>query len=220
MNPEEKEKQEKTLAKLQWLNERTKPDFKGNPSPFETKKTLGSVEQQKKTKARALAGDTDFLPFWHGTTPLALDATRCDYIKVGETPQCAPQRPSYGAQAIDPVTGMTEVQLALSWSVPHAAPSAPFRTRSSHTDRHQLPPKVARDAPYLRSLAPTERAAAFRQQILEHPKCTLEGTQAHQERWRNSTQLGDPVARPTRPAHNAALNRRNSVRAVHLLRST
>ncbi|KAG5509178.1 hypothetical protein JKF63_06188 [Porcisia hertigi] len=84
MSPEEREIQERTLAKLQWLNERTKLDFRGNPPPFESKKTLRSVEQAKRVKARALAGGSDFLPFWHGTTPLALDATRSNYIQAGQ----------------------------------------------------------------------------------------------------------------------------------------
>ncbi|KPA75022.1 hypothetical protein ABB37_08712 [Leptomonas pyrrhocoris] len=217
MNPEEREKQEKTLAKLQWLSERVKPDFKGNPSPFETKKTLRSVEQAKKAKARTLAGDTDFLPFWHGTAPLALDATRSNYITCDAVPPCSrsgAQPPAYGAQAVDPVTGLTEIQLALSWSIPHVPPPETPRTS------YEAPAKVTRDASYMRSLTPDERAAAYRQHILEHPKCTLESSRMHNDRWMSSTQLGEPVAKPKRAHRNTALDRQNSVRAVYLMRSS
>ncbi|KPI88515.1 hypothetical protein ABL78_2411 [Leptomonas seymouri] len=217
MNSEEKEKQEKTLAKLQWLNERAKLDFKGNASPFEVKKTLRFVEQEKKAKARALAGDTDFLPFWHGATPLALDATRSNYIKCDETLQCSrsgAQRPAYGAQAVDPATGLTEVQLALSWNVPHAPPPQPPRASNV------VPAKVKHDAFYLRSLTPEERSAAYRRHLIEHPRHTLEISRTHQDRWINSTQLGEPVARPKRAPHNSALDCQNTVRSVYLLRSS
>jgi hypothetical protein len=215
MNPEEKEKQEKTLAKLQWLNERVKQDFKGNPSPFETKKTLRSVEQEKKAKARALAGDTDFLPFWHSVRPLALDATRSDYIVCDGAGAAPPSRAAYGVQAVDPATGLTEVQLALSWSAPHVPP--PQHPRASAVV--ERPMQVTRDASYMRSLTPEERTAAYRHHILEHPKCTLESSRAHNTRWLNATQLGEPVAKPRRFVHNTALDRQNSVRAVHFLRS-
>lgn len=220
MNPEEKEKQDKTLAKLQWLNERVKQDFKGNPAPFEIKKTLRSVEQEKKAKARALAGDVDFLPFWHSTKPLALEATRCDYIVCDRDTSSAapPKQRTYGGQVVDEATGLTEVQLALSWSVPHPTPA--LLRRSTAACAAAPAPRVTRDASYMRSLTPQERAAAYRQHILEHPKCTLESSRTHHDRWRNSTQLGEPVAKPKRALHNTALDRQNSVRAVHLLRSS
>lgn len=228
MNPEEREKQEKTLAKLQWLNERVKRDFKGNPPPFEEKKTLQSVAREKKVKARALAGDTDFFPFWHGTTPLALDATRCDYIICDGVENNAPSstpRTAYGAQAVDPVSGLTEVQLALSWSVPHTQPpprlpQCVVAAGDATSMKSGRPMKVTRDAPYMRSLTPEERSAAYRQHILEHPKCTLESFHTHRNRWLNSTQLGDPVAKPKRAQHETALDRQNSVRAVYLLRTS
>lgn len=224
MNSEEKEKQDKTLARLQWLNERVKPDFRGNPPPFEAKKTLRSVEQRRRASVRARVGDTDFLPFWHGATPLALDATRCDYIQPENPAPCsrsgAPQRPPYGAQAIDPATGLTEVQLALSWNVPHAPSTLPVRTSFSQIDSGRLSTRVTRDASYMRSLTPAERAAVCRQHALEHPMRTLESSRTHDNRWRAATQLGDPVVKPRRPLHNTALEGQNSIRVVHILRST
>ncbi|AYU77574.1 hypothetical protein, conserved [Leishmania donovani] len=221
MNPDEREAQERTLAKLQWLNERSKLDFRGNPAPFETKKTLRSVEQAKRAKARSLAGTSDFLPFWHGTAPLALDATRSNYIQVdqGSKPSCmGSARASYGAQAVDPSTGLTEVQLALSWSVPHPAVSksrgAVGMSRGGASARGRC------DSSYLQSLSPEERATACRAYLLEHPKCTPESFQAHRSRWAASTQLSAPIVKlpPKRP-QNAALQRPNSVRVVHLLHS-
>ncbi|GET87350.1 hypothetical protein, conserved [Leishmania tarentolae] len=221
MNPTERETQERTLAKLQWLNERSKLDFRGNPSPFETKKTLRSVEQAKRVKARKLAGTSDFLPFWHGTAPLALDATRSNYIQAPQDskPSCSGAvRATYGAQAIDPSTGLTEVQLALSWSVPHHVASKSHGAAEMRRDR--APPRVLCDPSYLQSLSPEERAAACRAYLLDHPKCTPESSRAHHSRWAASTQLSAPIVKlPSRRQQNAALQRPNSVRVVHLLHS-
>ncbi|CAM42172.1 conserved hypothetical protein [Leishmania braziliensis MHOM/BR/75/M2904] len=221
MNPE-KEAQEKTLAKLQWLNERSKVDFRGNPPPFETKKTLRSVEQAKRAKARTLAGESDFLPFWHGTTPLALDATRSNYIQVDQGSKSysrGSSRATYGAQAIDPSTGLTEVQLALSWSVPHPAVSQPHSYAEMSTDG--APSRVRCDALYLQSLSPQERATAYRTHMLEHPKCTPDSSRVHHSRWAASTQLSAPIVKlPLQRPQNSALQRRNSVRVVHLLHSS
>ncbi|KAK7196461.1 hypothetical protein NESM_000583500 [Novymonas esmeraldas] len=222
MNPEERESQERTLAKLQWLNERCKVDFRGNPPPFETQKTLKSVEHSRRARARALAGGTDFLPFRHGTKPLALDATRSDYIRVDHpaAPPCGESaRAPYGAQAIDPATGLTEVQLALSWSTPHPAAA---QARCTPPGPPEFPAtSVKYDVRYLQTLSPKERTAALRAQLLEHPKCTPEGTRAHHARWAASSQLSTPIASPP-PRHppNAALRQRNSIRVVHLLRSS
>lgn len=220
MNTEERERQEKILAKLQWLNERSKRDFKGNPPPFEEKKTLKSVESQRRQVARALAGDTDFLPFWHGPTELALDATRTDYLKGLEgcefKKQDTPKR-TFGGQLIDSKTGLTEVQLALSWNVPHESQTTVSAAAHSDKGLSTTAIKTRRGEMYIRSLPPRERAAAFRAHILEHPKCVTESASMHRRRWVDTTQLGVPIAPPPPRPQNTALKQHNSIRLVHML---
>lgn len=212
MNADERAQQERTLAKLQWLNERRKVDFRGNPSPFEAKKTLQSVEHERRAKARALAGGSDFLPFWHGNTPLALTATRCDYIRAVEDGQPSSSagvgRCSYGAQAVDPVTGLTEIRLALSWNVPHGTPPAP----QGCTD------ETATIAPAGQQ---HNASRTQRQPTSGRRMCTHESGRVHDARWGAATQLDAAVAKPPpRRPRNAALHQQNSVRAVHLLHTS
>lgn len=168
--------EEKLISKLQWLNERAKRDFKGNPPPFEPRKNRQTVELARKMDHSKRAGDAGFLPFWHGPPNLSQDAVPlrhlhgCDSSKFRNK-----QRSSHDSSA--------NVHTCLIWN---SSPPPPPRTR--------VPPKpsnTARNDSYsIKCMPPEERAAAYRDILFKHPKVTRESIDAHHDRWSRGTQLG------------------------------
>lgn len=212
-NPEEDKKQEQTLAKLQWLIERCKLDFKGNPSQFEHSKTQKSVEKQRQQRINALAGGEEFLPFWHGTTPLALDVVRSDYLKgINNEKFERKSDPNYNRsrQRIDPESGMEEIRCALTWNSSPKTAQATQKVEYASTVTAQPYSRGRVDAHTINSLPPNERASAFREDLLAHPKHTFQSASGHRCRWQSGTQLGEIMAPP--PFVNRSSRKRNAIR--------
>jgi hypothetical protein len=139
-DPAVKEKQERLAAKLKWLVNRAKPDFKGNQPAFVAPKTLKSVAQAKKQEEAKLAGEADFRPFSHGKVPLGFIATKpaiykgsgthlrqdqtegerdgaAELVVVTERTQRDENHPNHNSyhQRLDPETHKPEMYSALTW---------------------------------------------------------------------------------------------------------
>ncbi|EPY29002.1 hypothetical protein STCU_01948 [Strigomonas culicis] len=218
-NPEEDKKQEQTLAKLQWLIGRSKLDFKGNPSQFEISKTQKTVEKQRQQRVNAFAAGEEFLPFWHGAAPLALDAVRCDYLKGVDNHKFAQQAELHcnrSRQRVDPESGMEEIRRALTWESAPVRPVTESRDASASAagEVAHAHPRRRLDAHVINSLPPHERAAAFREDILAHPKHTFQSASGHRSRWQSGTQLGEIMAPPPCAGKNS--RKRNAVRVTSL----
>lgn len=220
MNPEERERQNKLLSKLDWMTERCQRDFKGNPPPFEHAITMQSVQKKKRQERQTLAGDRDFMPFWRSTTPLAVVATRTDYLhdvdhsKFDATLEKAHQRASH--QRIDPETGLTDIQAALCWNAPIRNPRrdpAPATFVSVSSPREATNHRLVNQ--HLLALPPQERTAAYREELMSHPMYTKESVEVHRDRWAHGTQLEGPIIAPPRRRHSGhGAERRNQVRMV------
>lgn len=200
MDSEEKEKQDKLIGKLQWLTERSKRDFKGNPPPFETRKTQQTVELEKKRASQLRAGDTDFLPFWHGTRTLALDARRWNYLKGADNSKFErPEPQSQRYQRVDPESGLTEIQRALCWDV---LPSHSSRKPSTAAEGCQ-PRYPAEPSPTTAAAARCGRNSQSLQQLLD----------TRSERWNQGTQLNYEIEKPPRKKKNVLRGtKRNAIR--------
>ncbi|CCW65325.1 unnamed protein product [Phytomonas sp. EM1] len=114
------DEQESLLSRLHWLIERSKNDFKGNPPPFEQPKDRKLVEREKQRRANVLAAPERFLPFHHAPKPLALDATRIDYLKGVDNTKFRTillRKENSTKQKVDPETGLIEIQAALCWNI-------------------------------------------------------------------------------------------------------
>ncbi|CAD2222009.1 hypothetical protein AGDE_05214 [Angomonas deanei] len=207
----EDDKQEKTLAKLHWLIERTKPDFKGNPYQFEHAKTLKSVEKEREKRKNALAGETEFLPFHHSREPLAMTAVRQSYLKGCDNSKFEAIRQARmlerGKKNAD--TGLSEIQTALTWKeeapVPYKFGEVTYVAPQKST-HHRL------DAFTISNMTPGERVTAFREDMLAHPKHTFESASGHRDRWLSGSQLGELVEKPKQQRGKKLTAHRNAVR--------
>ncbi|KEG13901.1 hypothetical protein DQ04_00721030 [Trypanosoma grayi] len=198
----EKEDQNKTLGRLQWLIQRSKVGYKGNPPPFDTLKKQKSVELAKKRAAKELVADVDFLPFRHGGPSLAEDARPSKHLRDVDNTKFEVQANrddyNYCHQRIDRVTGRPEIVSALCWDlkVENGSPATAGRSCRNSTETHFLNKKGAVRGfsnAYLATLSREERAAIYRADILNHPKFTKESREYWGgDAWYRGSQLQGP----------------------------
>eukprot|EP00796_Vickermania_ingenoplastis_P001267 gene1267-725_t len=180
---------EKLLTKLQWLNERSRRDYKGNPPPFEQRKTRRTVNAARRNEERQMAGEGRFLPFWHGQTPLAADAAPSSHLHGCINEKFSTPRPNAEDGG---------VRSCLVWNSnpppPPQRKDPPKHSSCARTDSYSI-----------NCMPPAERAAAYRDLMLRHPKIRPHSIAVHQDRWARGTQLGGngrssphPVAFPER----------------------
>lgn len=195
MSHEHLEKQEKLLSSLQWLIERSKRDFNGNPSQFCQPKNQRSVRLERERRKNAQAADTDFLPFWHTQTPLAVDATTTAYLKNIDNSKFDTLRQRQITSHREAGTGFSEIQAALCWDVQPPQQGPMHRNSSFYLPVHAQ--RTKRDPYRLNELPPFERIAALREEFLLHSMVTESSATRHGDRWCKSTQLSG--AAPKRP---------------------
>jgi hypothetical protein len=231
-----KAKQEKLLGKLQWLIDRSKVGFKGNQPPFAPRKTSQSVKQAKKREEKELAGDIDFRPFWHGTVPLAADATKRGVVRQQKealtTTFCEPDRDvcrNAFKQAIDKATGRPELESIIQWrgqSGESFATGKRFYPHSfSRRNPLQAPPEEIELRPTLRDVemaSALQRVQLIRKEEIDHPKFTAGSTSKHEKAyWDPMTQLpAQPILLPPKRQEHPLELKRNSVRMISILRRT
>ncbi|RNF00673.1 hypothetical protein TraAM80_07520 [Trypanosoma rangeli] len=203
--------QDKSLNRLQWLIQRSKVGFKGNPPPFESLKTQKSVELEKKKASSRVAGDGEFLPFRHGAPSLAEDARPTKHLRGVDNSRFERradlQEVNYYCQRIDNYTGRPEIESALCWDLKGEVAAAgevqgSCRHRlggSWHAVEREHDSRGVRN-PYLATLSPAQRAAIVRADILSHPKFTGVSREFRAgEAWYGGTQLeGQLHLKPTR----------------------
>ncbi|EAN92965.1 hypothetical protein C3747_159g62 [Trypanosoma cruzi] len=216
--------QEKSLNRLQWLIQRSKVGFKGNPCPFEPTKTQKSVALAKKRAADQLAGDTEFLPFCRGVPSLSEDASPTEHLRGVDNSRFERrvdlQELNYHYQRMDKSIGRPEIESALCWDLKGKAADVQAARKScpTHSDvsPHALEKKrVAKgfSNPYLATLSRAERAAIFRADILAHPKFTRQSREYRAgDAWYSGTQLEGPLhvkaSKPSVPSTRNCLRMR------------
>lgn len=174
--------EEKLIAELDWLVERSKRDYKGNPFPFEKRKNRQLVEEERRKVASKLAGDSDFLPFWHGQKSLAEDAVPLHHLcGVHNTNTKKISSPGSGTSASE------SVATCLNWagngnSAAQEVPAPKFRRRLQ-------PSSPIWDSHSISCMTPAERATAYREIILKYPKLKRESLQILHNRWNRESQL-------------------------------
>lgn len=181
MSDHERALQDKLIAELQWWSERSKRDYKGNPPPFEKRKSRQSVEEeQQKIKAK-LAADSNFLPFWHGRKNLVEDAVTLRHLHGSHYNN--PQAISTAGYRTTRSEGVAD---CLNWTSNNkrAAQMKPEK----HYKRLQ-PSSPIWDSHSINCMTPAERATAYREIILKHPKLKPESLRVLHERWNRESQL-------------------------------
>lgn len=166
------DEEQKLLAKLDWLTERAKRDYKGNPPPFEKGKTRQGVERALKKAEAKLGGDLrGFRPFWHGPPQLCEQAVPLRHLKGAEMSQFSRTPRPQG----------DTVRSCLVWD---GAPPPP-KPRRAYSQSHT----ACTDSFSISCMTPAERASAYRNIILQHPKVRPGSIAAHHDRWSRGTQL-------------------------------
>ncbi|RNF13824.1 uncharacterized protein Tco025E_06030 [Trypanosoma conorhini] len=224
MTKKETVDQEKALNRLQWLIQRSKVGFKGNPPPFESAKTQKSVALEKKKASARRAGDADFLPFRHGAFTLAEDARPTKHLRGADNSRFERKADvaevNYYHQRIDNSTGRPEIDSALCWDLKGEVAGAqeaqesgcPHPGVSSRVLRRERGSREVGN-PYLATLPRAQRAAIVRAEILNHPKFTSRSREFRAgEAWYGGTQLEGPLHVKTATA--SLTSTRNCIR-VH-----
>lgn len=175
---QERAREEKLLGKLQWLTERSKRDYKGNPPPFENRKTRQTVEADRQRIEAKRAGDTRFRPFWHGPPTLAEDAARLSHLHG-----CVSDK--FSAPARNAQRNQETVGSCLIWNDAVPVPCKAKAGKPSLTSHHT----AATDACSINCMSPAEKAAAYRSIIIKHPKVRKDSIANHHDRWQRGTQL-------------------------------
>lgn len=166
---------EKIINKLEWLNQRSTRDYKGNPPPFERRMTRASIEKIKEQHKAKLSSEADFLPFSHGPTHLCEDAVPLRHLK-----SCTINKFQHQRRSEAPLG----VSSCLQWTKDPFSSSSRLVRKPRYSNS-----SVSYDATSLMCMTPEERAAAYRKIMIQHPKVNRDSISLHQERWNQGTQL-------------------------------
>lgn len=181
MSKSEKAVQEKLVAELQWWGEQSKRDYKGNPPPFENRKSRQSVEEEKEKVKSKLAASEGFLPFWHGAPKLSEDAVPLRHLRgsfySSSSGRNAARRRTAGSES---------VAQCLNW-VGNSKRSGQEVSLNRCKQFHSSSPIW--DSHSISCMTPAERATAYREIILKSPKFTPSSVQIHHDRWCRESQL-------------------------------
>ena len=227
---EAKAKQDKLIAKLDWLISRTKPDFKGNAAPFPKNKSLNSVKKAKTTESRLMAGG-DYMSA-KPDVPLSMHATRLGTVhregpvlEQQDLPADPCRNPYH--QVLDRDTKRPEVMSILQWR-------GVTRPEKRTGKRQVAPPSsdnVEEDwaangarptAKDVDMATPLQRLQLLRQDALEHPMFTSQSRLGRaKEFWDPMSQMGPDAIRHPPVKEKAPVEiRRNAVRMVSIMRRT
>jgi hypothetical protein len=246
-DPAVREMQERLSAKLKWLVNRAKPDFKGNQPAFVPPKTLQSVVRAKKVEESKLAGEADFLPFSHGKVPLGLIATKPAISKnsarlrqntaerdemVAEGEPVDENHPNHNTyhQRLDPATRKPEMYSALTWQDTNLGNPAVERTgkrlfqEKCGVTSTLSPPEQHKWRPQRKDIeghAPQHQLQTLRKDAMMHPKFTAKSRLAHAEtHWDPMSQLLAHafLEQPPRREGPKIVQKQNKIRMIHVMR--
>ena len=239
-DPQVREKQEQLAGKLKWLINRARPDFKGNQPAFAQPKTLQSVVRAKKCEESKLAGESDFMPFWHGKVPLGYIATKGSVIRgkdeirmIEPVEPVDENHPSHNPyrQRLDPATQKPEVYTALTWQEKNLGNAVVTRTgKKLFQEKCQPtstlnPPEENKWRPQRKDIdghAPLHQLQTLRKDALLHPKFTAESRLAHAEaHWDPMSQLlSHAFLEPPKRQVPKVAAKANKIRMVDVMRRT
>lgn len=185
MSRSERAVQEKLVSELQWWGEQSKRDYKGNPPPFENRKSRQSVEEEKEKLKSKLAATDDFLPFWHGAPKLAEDAVPLRHLRGSFYGSSSGHNPAKRRTA-----GTESVAQCLNW-IENSKRSGQEVSLTRKKHFHSSSPIW--DSHSISCMTPAERATAYREIILKSPKFTSASVQIHHDRWCRVSQLRGAV---------------------------
>lgn len=227
---EAKAKQDKLIAKLDWLISRTKPDFKGNAAPFPKNKTLSSVKKAKVNESRLRSGE-EYMSA-KPDVPLSMHATRLGTVhrdspvRYEQELPADPCRNPYH-QLLDRDTNRPEVMSILQWR-------GQSRDERRTGKRQVVPPSTENveddwaangarpTAKDVDMATPLQRLQLLRQDALEHPMFTGQSRLSRaKEFWDPMSQMGPNAIRHPPTKEKAPVEiRRNAVRMVGIMRRT
>lgn len=221
-----KQKQQKLLGKLNWLIDRTKPDFKGNLPPFVRAKTKHTVEKSKKVAERSLQGGL-FLPYGQRPVPLAMDAVRV--VQTSSSPQANDQLDASTCnlsnayhQILDKQTGRPEIYEVLQFSGRSEAEKVRGKKRFAESIHTECSATSSRpSAKDVDTATPQQKLLLLRAEALNHPKFTETSRFQHSgSHWDAMSQL-PPNAQLSPPRKQKAplMQSRNEIRMVRVMRS-
>ncbi|CCW67826.1 unnamed protein product [Phytomonas sp. Hart1] len=194
MNIENAERQEKLLSHLHWLTKRCNIDFKGNPPPFEQPKHRKLVERANQHRANALAAGVNFLPSYHVTKPLGLDATRIDHLKGVDSTKFSTTLMEKGnsiQQKVNSETGFTEIQTALCWDIRLCSKQPQFHAISEFCQDLESAPNGMQyvDSQRVHSLPPQEHIVGHPGETTLRLKLNKHSAIEHANRWLQGSQM-------------------------------
>lgn len=170
----QEDQDQKILGKLRWLCERSKRDYKGNPSQFEERKTRQTVEQSRQVRLEKNASEAKFLPFWHGPPSLAEDSVPLTHLR----------RSCHFAGRSSIRADNVTVRDCLVWQ----AGSLPTE-RKQKKQSAPMTNEVFNDPCSINCMSPAERAEALRRIRASHPKVNHKSIEMHYNRWQSGSQL-------------------------------